>query len=298
MSLMFKRIFKFSLAVLLVIAVQRFCHIQTDGFAIEKISSSLPFHPEWEVTSSLHPELEQILSQKYRYLGKGAQCFVFLSEDRNHVIKFFRHSHMRAPLWLKLFPFPGKLETFRQEKIRIKESKLYKDFASYKIAYEEMREMTGLEYLHLNKTVGICPKITIVDKIGIAHLIDLDQMEFLVQKRADLIYPALDQMIANGEIETGKRALSSLVRLLKLRSEKGIFDKDPDLNTNFGFQNGEAVQIDIGRFKRDVSRTDPSVYREELIRITDNLRQHLDQKSPELSEHLHKEVYGVDKSSL
>ena len=56
------------------------------------------------------------------------------------------------------------------------------DFDSYKIAYENLKDETGLIYLHLNKTDFLKQKMIIIDKIGIYHEIDLDSMEFLIQK--------------------------------------------------------------------------------------------------------------------
>jgi len=284
-----KKWVKFILFVVAACALQWSCHKATDGFAIEKISSSLSFHPEWEVSSPSEEELTElraIFKQKFRYLAKGAQCFVFASEDGQTVIKFFRHSHMRPPLWLTLSAFPGSLENFRQEKIAKQWDKLGKDFASYKLAYQTMQERTGIRFLHLNKTKTLNCAVTIVDKIGIAHTLDLDTMEFLVQKKATLVYPTLDTLISQGNVEEAKHALTDLVSLLKWRAEKGIFDKDPDLNTNFGFVEGKAVQIDVGRFKESGCTGS----REELLRITDNLQQWLQNKSPELCEHLLKEI--------
>jgi hypothetical protein len=290
---MIKKTFKFSLILGAIWLIHWGTHKATDGFAIEKICSNLSYHAEWAVPEPSEEQFREvgcILNQKFTYLGKGAQCFVFLSEDQQSVLKFFRHSHMRPALWLTLFPFPGSLEVYRQTKIATRFAKLYKDFGSYKIAFEEMKEHTGIQYLHLNKTTFFHKKVTIVDKLGIAHQLDLDQMEFMLQSRATLVYPTLESLIAQGNIPEAKQALTSLMQLLICRAQKGIFDKDPDLSTNFGFTKQGAIQIDIGRFKKDPTRTDPAVYRDELIRITDKLQRWLDSRSPELKTHLQKEI--------
>ncbi len=236
----------------------KFCKKQTGCFTIARISSDLPFHPEWVVEDPDESQIKQTLSQPYSFLGKGAQSFAFASEDGKTVIKFFRHHHLK------------------------KNSKLAKDFGSYKLAYERLRNETGLLYLHLNKTSHLNQILDLVDKIGIHHKIDLDQYEFLVQKRATPAYPALQQWIDEGKTEEAKQALTALVHLLRERSRKGIHDKDPDLNTNFGFIGTTPIQFDIGRFK--LRQTPPD--NNELIRITDNLQQWLRIRSPELDEHL------------
>ncbi|MGH2612730.1 MAG: hypothetical protein ACRDFB_06730 [Rhabdochlamydiaceae bacterium] len=243
----------------------RFCKKQTGSFTIARISSSLSFHPEWKIEPSNEEQIRQILSQPYRFLGKGAQSFVFASDDGNTVIKFFRHHHLK------------------------KKSKLAKDFGSYKLAYEKLRTETGLLYLHLNKTTHLNQTLDLIDKLGIHHPIDLDKYEFLVQKRARLAYPALEQWMSEGKIAEAKEALTALVHLLAARSNKGIHDKDPDLNTNFGFIGTTPIQFDIGRFKLRETPAD----RNELVRITDNLHQWLMQRAPELDEHLKQELNKV-----
>jgi hypothetical protein len=220
------------------VLIKQFCHKRTDGFALYKILSSLPFDPEWDSCFSDLEEsgaLSKILDQPFYYLAKGAQSYVFVSEDGQTVIKFFRIYHLRPPMWLNALCMPPTLQPYKIRKMIEKRSELRKDFSSYKIASETMKEETGLIYLHLNKTSHLNRRLTIYDKIGIAHELDMDKMEFLVQKRATLVYPAIDCLMKNQSLKAAKEAISALVSLLLTRYEKGIFDKDPDLNTNFGF---------------------------------------------------------------
>ncbi len=242
--------------------VAKFCKKQTGSFTIARITSDLNFHPEWVVDNTQEETAKKALAQPYRFLGKGAQSFVFASDDGQWVIKFFRHHHLK------------------------KNSKLAKDFGSYKIAFEKLRDETGLLYLHLNKTSHLHQTVDLVDKIGIHHTIDLDQYEFLVQRKAELAYPALQKWIDAGKITEAKEALTALVDLLRTRAGRGIHDKDPDLNTNFGFIGTKPIQFDIGRFK--LTETSPD--KNELIRITDNLHQWLMVRVPELDEHLKNEL--------
>lgn len=281
------RFFKLLAVVLCAILLKRFCYQKTDGFALYKIQSNLSYHPEWEVDCT-SKDLD--LDQRYHYLAKGAQSYVFASEDGKTVIKFFRIYHLTPPLWLTGLSLPICLQPYKVRKMIDKEQELSKDFESYALAYKEMKEETGLLYLHLNKTDHLRKKLTIVDKIGIAHAIDLDKTEFLVQKKATLIFPSIDRLVREESIDAAKQAVSNLVQLLVCRCEKGLFDKDPDLNTNFGFIGTTPVQIDIGRFRRlDESMSN----RDEISRITDNFRQWLDQKYPSLSEHLQLEIQKI-----
>jgi hypothetical protein len=69
----------------------------------------------------------------------------------------------------------------------------------------------------------------------------------------------------------------------------GIFDKDPDLNTNFGFIGTRAIQIDFGRYKA----TQPHLDLQAILRITDHLHQWLMTKSPELDLHLRQTIESL-----
>src|SRR5579871_1274024 len=74
----------------------RFCLQKTDRFMISKITSNRPYDPLFEVTGQsgeAESEVRRALSQKYTYLAAGGQAFVFLSEDGNYVIKFFKQRH-------------------------------------------------------------------------------------------------------------------------------------------------------------------------------------------------------------
>jgi len=268
--------------------LQWFCKRQTGGFTLLGICSDLSYHPEWEtsVPQNEQNDLEDVFNQPYHYLNKGAQCYAFVSQDDKYVVKFFRFSHLRAPVWLRKLPVPFFLEEIHKQKVWKKESKLYKDFNSYLLAYRYLKEDTGLIFIHLNKTHHLHKRLKIFDKLNIGHIIDLDHMEFLVQKKADLIYPTLEKWIENKEWNEAKNGLHSLVCLLKRRLRKNIYDKDPDINTNFGFIDGQAVQIDIGRFKSGPY----FLPQEELIRITDHLCQWLEVKAPKLFQFLKEEI--------
>ena len=284
-----RHFFQLFIAILSIFCLQSVIRKGTDGFALNKIHSNLAYHPDWEVpplSAEEQQNLKTILDQPYFYLTRGAQSYVFLSEDKNYVIKFFRLHRLLPPAWVTDIHWPFRLQPYRLKKIINSNQSVYKDFVSYTIAFNKMREETGLIFLHLNKTSNLKQKMTLHSPIHIAHEIDLDQMEFIVQKRADLIYPSLQKMMDSQEIEKAKEHLTSLIELLVLRCQKGILDKDPKLSTNFGFIDNKARQIDIGRFTLDPLRTD--VNKIEIIHITDNLNQWLKQDYPVLSYHLEK----------
>jgi hypothetical protein len=276
--------------------VGHLCLKKTRGFALYKIHSSFVSNPLWEInpiSASERSFVKGVLNQPYRFLDKGAQSYVFLSEDGQYVIKFFKLHSLQPPWLLRVLRLPYHLQPLWVKKCVEKRMALMKTFASYKIAYEDLREQTGMLFLHLNKTRDLKQKIRIIDALGISHLLDLDSMEFLVQKRADLFYPQLKKLIEEKGIESGKEILSDLVDFLVKRNQKEIFDKDPDLATNFGFLDNRIVQIDVGRFRKDPERKNPSLYRDEILRITDQFNAWLKTHYPCLSEHLEREIASL-----
>lgn len=272
-----KWIVKITLFLVCFYVTARFCKAETGKFTMMRITSNLTPQPQWETTPLSADELtriKQILNQPYSYLSKGVQSFVFASHDGQYVIKFFRHDHLTAPFWLT----PATKAK--------REQRLHREFLSYKIAFENLRKETGLVFLHLNKTTDLHQTLDLVDKLGIHHQIPLDKYEFLVQKRACLLYTALNQMIENNKIADAKVTLTRLVQLLAQRAREGISDKDPDLETNFGVIGTEPIQIDVGRF----GKTDARLDKDEIIRVTDRLHHYLTKRCPELDQHLKTQI--------
>lgn len=234
-------------------ALSSFCHRQTGGFTLLGISSERPFNPLWEANPLSDRETQEVISalnQKYHYLFSGGQAVVFASEDGKYVIKFFDQSRLQPRFLARHLP----PQFFNQKKLAKKvwkrQNKLDRDFSSYKLAFNELKDETGLVLVHLNPTDWIERKLTLVDKIHIEHQIDLDAFEFILQKRAELVYPRLERLVKEGAQDGAKEALSSILQLFAARCQKGIDDSDPDLDKNFGFIGSQAVQIDTGRFTK------------------------------------------------
>lgn len=269
----------------------RFCEKKTDGFSIAFIHSDLTYHSAWEtkpVSQETDAELEKIFAQKFRYLGCGGQSFVFVSEDDQYVVKIFKQRHFRKPYsFLLNLPLPGVLELSRLRKLNKALFKLDRDFTSYKLAYEELREETGLIYIHLNKGTDLNRSLNIIDKIGIEHRIDLDKIEFVIQRRAEHLYPHINTLMQRGDIDGAKQALQAILKVIVTRCKKGIFDEDPRIHTNLGFIGPRAIFIDVGRFVRDETRMLPSVYTHDLKAILGkHFRPWLEKSHPQLLAHL------------
>lgn len=193
------------------IASERLCRLATDGFAIAKMV------PLCENKANFGTAPKEVLSQRFSYLGKGGQCYVFASEDGHYVLKFFRKNR--------------HLE------------RMYKSLA---IAGHSLPAETGLIYIHLAHDE--LPPLQIVDKLQIAHTIDPNAYGFVLQRRAELVRPYLASLMEQGKIEEAKGALQALFHLAYEIRAKGIADGDANLAKNFGFLEGKPVEIDVGSF--------------------------------------------------
>jgi hypothetical protein len=236
--------------LLFCISLRFFYLLQQGDFEPAQVVSDLPNHPEWEFNE--HPPLN-LLNQTFSFLGAGDQCYAFLGEDGTTVLKLLKH-----------FDANGK---------RILDPVL----ESYKIAYQELREETGLLYLHLNKTDSHI--LTMIDKTGFLHQIDLGATEYALQKKVDaLIVPMLNQLRRNPEVL--KERIHSLLSLIASRCSKGIADRDTAIHRNIGFLGHNAIALDIGSyFKNEELKKNPY---DEIARHTKRLVRWLRKHQPSL----------------
>jgi len=246
---------------------------RADGFTFEKIHSKLAFNPEWEVTVQKE-ELDQaneILKQPFHYLGKGFQCYAFESADGRYVLKFFRHQRLRLPDFVSSFPdFPLVKEYKANKEIDFQKRIRYL-FNGMKTGFANARHETAFLYVHLNKTEGQHGVVNISDKIGRKYVVELDKVEFLLQRKARLIKPTLNELMAAGKVEDAKRRIDQIFELFVNCTKKGIHDSDGALirKDNLGYLEDRAIYIDAGKlsvkrsiqtkegFTRDLKRLRP-----------------------------------------
>ena len=278
-----KRLVKIFLFALLVWGVERLCYRATDGFALVNVYAPSGDNSQWKRLDS--PDLE-LLNQTYHYLDCGSQSYVFVSDDGKTILKLFKFQHMRTPPLLDFLPSKGKPGLKRAKKREV----LEKIFTSYSITYDFLREETGLLYLHLAKTDHLKQKLTIIDKIGRHHTLDLDDVEFILQKRGTLAYDAITSWMEEGAREKAEEGIRNLLNLAANRCHAGIFDKDPDFSTNFGFINETPFQIDFGRLSLLEEEKNPKIYGPEMIRITRDFEGWIEKNHPALLDSFRKEL--------
>lgn len=223
-----------------------FCHKQTGGFSPHKIQSHLSHNPYWDTPSQDLP----ILKQSFHYLGKGGQCYAFVSEDGTTVLKLFKMHNLRQyPLAYRLL-LPFTVDSWRLKTLAHQQEKLRRTFTSCQIAYSKLQHETALLHLQLNPDATL-PTITLIDKLGISHQLSLKNVPFALQKKGEKASVHLKALLREGKQSQAEELLDKVKNCISLRKAKGIGDYDPSFRKNIGLIDGEPFFIDIGNFTQD-----------------------------------------------
>jgi hypothetical protein len=185
-------------------------------------------------------ECRSILNQSFHYLGKGRQCFVFVSDDGRSVIKLLNY---------RRFSLPSILPRWI-EKIRMLDEKRQRRFNqtmnSLQLANTYLRQETGMLYLHLEKG-GFLPLLKLEDRAHRKHLVNLNEVAFVLQKKVTPIFEELTNRYQKGGIESLKEGVAEFFALIDRRCSLMIADDDRDVEINYGFYTERDSKIGIGQ---------------------------------------------------
>jgi len=230
-----KKFSKIVIAIVIFAGLERFCYWQTDGFRFAKVTTNYQYPFE----SPLKPP-PKCLDQPFHYLGKGVQFYVFMGEDQKTILKLFKHHHAGFST--------DTLQHLSQSMMEKRERRMLSMLHSTEIAQKRLPEETGVFYTHLSKGDHDLGNITIYDKIGIRYNLDLNQTEFLLQKRAVPLEKKLHALFQTNQIERAISAMKSTLLMLDERETKGIKNHDARILRNCGFIGDRAAEIDVGSF--------------------------------------------------
>ncbi len=215
--------------------------------------------------------LQLALAQPFRYLGKGTQFYAFESADGKYVLKFLKHKHLHPWKWLESVPLPSFLRRISKAKIQRRKERVQRLFSSCKLAYDEMSAETGYLFIHLNRTPALEMQVTLIDPLGLKHVIELDQHEYVVQKKAVLVKEAF--ACAQSEAEV-RHLVDLLIEALTHRADMGIIDRDRAFVQNIAFDSGgsRALFIDPGQFCKASEPLTKEIRKAEMKKRLGNLR--------------------------
>ena len=239
-------------------------------FSLEAISHCTLLHPEWAcrpLSGQEELETSSALAQSYRYLGGGGQCYAFVSADDRYVIKFFKQKAFASSSW------------WHQKKKKEKQDRV---FTAFKLAFDHLPKETGTLYVHLNKTSHWGRALSFSDRKGRVHLLHLDGLAFVLQKKAEGFSARIDTLMQKGDIEGAKVAIGKLVELHGSLYKKGYRNRDPNLRSNSGFIGEEVILFDVGRVVYSAEGKNAKMIRKELLKASPRLQKYLAANHPEL----------------
>ncbi|MBS0605172.1 MAG: hypothetical protein JSS60_09095 [Verrucomicrobia bacterium] len=276
--------------------VDRIYFKRNHSFSVRFLYSSLPSNPDWDLPPPTQQEetiLDEVLKQKFHYLAKGCHTYAFLSEDGKYVIKFHRYaSHMRIFSWIN-HPFSYH---FKERRKKIKEHnmrRLQANMLSYREAYQNLKRESGLLFLHINRSQNLHRTITLIDTTRAEYKVSLDEVTFILQHKAELIFPTLEKLMREKKLDEAKKVVSDLIHLMSACCRKGYVDEDPALHKNYGLLADEAIHIDLG----DLVKSEQISLRENTISYvkqqTHSLCIYLQNQCPELLSHYNQEIEAL-----
>ncbi|QZA58652.1 hypothetical protein RHAB15C_0000530 [Candidatus Rhabdochlamydia porcellionis] len=270
--------------------IKTFCDNQTSGFRIEKIQGSIPDTEEWKIDVLFQNADLSCLGQPFYFLEKGGQAYAFISKDKKCVIKFLKFRKINPSFSLKLLSMlPCFQKQYLKKLLRLRK-RIEKECKSYQIACEDLSKESGLIFARLQKNYPLSHYVTVVDKIGMARRVFLDQVVCIVQKKASLIYPGLSQIIQTEGEKGAQMVIDNLIEFFIQRGKKGIRDLDPKINKNLGLVGSQAMQIDLGRLCRDSNQRNPKIIHQEIKRIIIPLQEWLNLHHPSLAAYLNQRL--------
>jgi hypothetical protein len=271
----------------LFIGIDRFTRRKKHHFSLSSIAAA-PEMPPPSLRAKQEKKIEALFNQPFFFFGKSHHAYLFLSEDHKYILKFLK-SHALAPksalayLPLSFNPHYRDYKHKKEEQARL--------FTGYQTAFDELKDETGLVYMHLYITHRLNRKITLYEKNSKPLIIDLDKTCFYLQKRAQLIYPRISELMRNGDFETAQTIISSVFTLIEDLRKKGVIDQDLTLYKNFGIIDDKAVQLAIGKLHIDRSRSVCS--KEEIVHIMDPFRRWIQKNYPQLLAHFDSELANI-----
>jgi hypothetical protein len=256
---------------------------QNDGFALTSILSDLPHQKEWELTQQqLSPfQLRELTRQPFTYLAKGAQSYVFLSDDKKTVIKVFKYKHLRRRPWLDSLPLPSFLEHYRTRSLERREKRLQQQFESYRIAAKTLQDEAGILYAQLNVDPELEGEVELIDFCGNSHKLPLGNLTFILQRRGDPLKETLLNLKESKAIYEAKVLVKALEDCVLSRLKKGVVDTDPAFLQNYAFHGSKGIQLDVGCLE-ELEIVDPNALKERQQQEMAQLHSWLESHFPEV----------------
>lgn len=237
-------------------------------------------------------KLRAIFSHPFTYVRESDQCYLFISQNKEYLLKFFKMRKLTPKYWLNYIPFPW-LEQERLNKIGHRERARQELFGNFKIAFEDFRHQTTLVFIHFFSTNWLKSKVCLIDQEGLDHTVLLDTVPFVLQRRPTLLCEYVDDLVRQDKT---KEAVSSLLLILDIvqdRCERGFRDQDGDLESDYGFIGNRAVFTEVAKMVYDESLKTRLATLREVFKISRKISDWLEKYYPSLIEDFQKEAQDL-----
>ena len=170
--------------------------------------------------------IRPLFSQPLFFLGKGRQSISYETADGRYVLKLFRKTSKKR-----------------------KQKQLDEYISGGIVASTLVPAETGLITFVCGKQSFNLPTVTVLNERGRIEKICLQDVPFLLQKKAKPLKQTLMKLVAEKKFKEASARLESVFTLLAVCREKGVLDRDGSLirNGNIGFVDGKAILIDTGK---------------------------------------------------
>ncbi|MCP5509859.1 MAG: hypothetical protein H7A39_05570 [Chlamydiales bacterium] len=271
-----RHVIKIALFLVGFIAVERLCHLATDGFSLSRIQL------RYQIDDCYKPDappdgLFLKIDQPFRYLASGSQSFAFISKDGNYVLKFFK--------------LQGSLYALH------KGSKRRRSFAhafqSCLINERLFNDESNIIYCHLTPSNFKLPNVELLGPGKIVYHQDLSTVPFVIQKFAETTKHRLTRLKKLGDLKAREQMIDSLIALMLKRYLLGYSDKDPNWIENFGFLGDRAVSVDVGGLIGHRHNLKTYFLDRELVKTQNKAIAWLNVHDPELVPYVEKKVAAL-----
>lgn len=259
--------------------------------AVDNFHERYIYLKEWpeasDATAGLKvSEVRSILDQPFSYLDKGRQFYAFESADGKYVLKFIKCQRFNE------FDFPF-IKEMRKVRVKEKQQRLKALFQSCQLSLDPLSDLTGVLFTHLVNKPEVEKKVTLIDRVGFQHVINIDEAPFVLQYRAQKVIPTFEN-----EIGKEYERIDQIIHLFVNRAKRFVIDTDGGIfvRDNIGFLGERAVFIDIGTF----IKSEQSMTRKQLTEDFEKLQPFalwLEEKNRAFATYFFKEVEKIKNDS-
>jgi len=225
-------------------------------FKLSNIKGNFPYVEVLERVEDLN-ELKNVFAQPFYFLDRGKQSYVFESQDKRYVVKFFDNRCLRS----------GKFSFFFSIKKKRCDKKLKLLFDGLQLASQLGPETTGLLFVQLIPDSRLGIHAQLIDRFGFTHDIDLATVPFAVQQKAIQLRSMITDLLNLGNVEEAVQHLDQVIDMYVEGYENGIVDLDHNFMYNTGFIGNRPIRIDVGRLKYDEKIKNKQYYLEDLHKV-------------------------------